>query len=143
MSPSGRKLQKVLVITALCQWFGILLTFIGCGTPTQPPSIVGNWSGTVTNSLGQTGSAALYLTEDRHGILEGTFSYEAGDCSVNSEPVLGKAAGAQVSLSQSPSDPVLTSLKSTADAAEQHFSGSYSNTNGFCSSAGTVSLAKP
>jgi len=143
MSLIGKKLERALLIAVLYQCFGITLALVGCGAPTQPPSIVGNWSGTVTNSLGQTGPAALYLTEDRHGLLEGTFSYVAGDCSLNSESMLGKVAGPQVSLSQAPSEPVLTSLELTADPAEQHFSGSYSNENGFCSSIGTVSLTKP
>jgi hypothetical protein len=135
-------LERMLLI-ALVQLFGVLLALVGCGSPSQPPSIVGNWTGTVTDSSGHTGSATLSLTEDRHAGVDGAFSYIAGDCSLNSQPLLGKAAGLQVSLSQSSSDPIVTSLQLTADAAEQHFSGSYSNANGFCSSIGTVNLTKP
>ena len=133
----------MLLIALLLQLFGVPLTLVGCGSPSQPPSIVGNWTGTVSDSSGHTGSATLSLTEDRHAGVDGTFSYIAGDCSLNSQPLLGKAAGLQVSLSQSSSDPILTSLQLTADAAEQHISGTYSNANGFCASNGTVNLTKP
>jgi len=52
----GGSLERMLLI-ALVQLFGVLLALVGCGSPSQPPSIVGNWTGTVTDSSGHTGSA--------------------------------------------------------------------------------------
>jgi len=127
----------------LIKVLGLALALFSCGTPTQPNSIAGNWSGTLSDSSGRSGSATLALTDDRHDILLGTFSYLAADCSSGAKPVMGKVSGAQVSLSQTPPDPIPTALQLTVDSTDQHLTGSYSDANGNCSSSGTIALTKP
>ena len=122
---------------------GLTLVLFGCGTPTPPNSIAGNWSGTLIDSSGRSGTATLTLTDDRHDVLLGNFSYIAADCSTDSKPVMGKISGGQVSLSQAPPDPIPTTLQLTVDSTDQSLTGSYSNSNGNCSSSGSITLTKP
>jgi len=127
-------LGEVLALT-----FGLL----GCGTPSQSNSIAGTWTGTVTDASGRQGTASLGLTDDRHDILQGSFSYLASDCSADAKSVTGKIAGAQISLVQTPPDTVPTNLQLTVDSTDQHLTGSYSDTSGGCRSSGTIDLTKP
>lgn len=135
------------VISRLCAGLLAVLgtTFIlsACGTPSVPNSIAGTWTGTVTNASGQQGTASLNLTDDRHDILQGTFSYAASGCSSSSEPVTGKISASQISLVQTPPSPVPTTLQLTVDSTDQHLTGSYSDANANCSSSGTIDLTKP
>jgi len=133
---------KVPHIGRLAQTLGLALVLTDCGTGTQPISIAGNWTGTLTDSLGRAGTATLYLTDDMHDVLHGTFSYSAGNCSVDLKPLIGKIAAMQMSLSQVPADPVATSLELTVDSTDQHLKGTYSEASGVCDSSGTISLTK-
>lgn len=123
--------------------FGLTFLLLGCGSYTPPNTIAGTWTGTVTDSLGRQGTASLGLTDNRHDILLGVFSYAASDCSADSKLVTGSIAGGNVSLAQTPPNPVPTSLQLTVDSTDQHMTGSYSNTNADCSSSGTIDLTKP
>jgi hypothetical protein len=60
---------------------------------------------------------------------------EAGQLLPKSERVLA-------SLSQTPSDPVTTSLQLTVDSADEHLNGTYNDSNGVCDSSGTINLTK-
>lgn len=142
MTRFGKKHSKVQLIGWLAQTLGLALVLMNCGTATQPISIAGNWTGTLTDSLGRSGTATLYLTDDMHDVLHGTFSYSASNCSVDLKPVIGKIAAMQMSLSQVPPDPVTTSLELTVDSTDQHLKGTYSDASGVCESSGTISLTK-
>jgi hypothetical protein len=122
---------------------GLASVLLDCGTPSQPNSIAGTWAGTVIDASGRQGTASLGLTDDRHDILQGTFSYAASDCSSNAKSVIGKISAGQISLMQTPPDPVPTSLQLTVDSSDQHLTGSYSDTSGNCRSSGTIDLTKP
>ena len=137
--------QAVLSVTCanLIAVLGFTFALSNCGTPSQPHSIAGTWAGTVTDNSGHQGTASLGLTDDRHDILQGVFSYAASDCSSSSNSVTGKISGGELSLEQTPPDPVPTTLQLTVDSTDQHLTGSYSNTNASCSSSGTVDLTKP
>ena len=134
------KASQILLVVPLVA-AGLCLT--GCGAVSQPISLTGNWTGTLTDALGHPGTASLNVTEDRHGILHGAFSYFASDCSADSEAVIGKVSGGQLSLSQNPSDPIPVSLQLSVDSSDQHLNGSYSASNGNCASSGTLALTKP
>lgn len=121
----------------------VTVVLLNCGTPSQPNSIAGTWTGTVMDASGRQGSASLGLTDNRHDILQGTFSYAASDCSVDSKSVTGSIAAGQISLAQTPPDTVPTTLQLTVDSTDQQMTGSYSNTNANCSSSGTIALSKP
>lgn len=127
--------QILLVAAGFC--------LISCGAVPQPVSLVGNWTGTLTDALGHPGTASLSLSEDRHGILHGAFSYLANDCSADSESVIGKVSSGHLSLSQNPSDPVPVSLQLSVDPSDQHLNGSYNASSGNCTSNGTLALTKP
>lgn len=131
------------LVVSLVEIFALTLGVLSCGTPSQPNSIAGTWTGTVTDASGWQGTASLGLTDDRHDILLGTFSYLATDCAADAKPVTGKIAGSQISLVQTPPSPVPTSLQLTVDSTDQHLTGSYSNTSAGCSSSGTIDLTKP
>jgi hypothetical protein len=121
----------------------LVIALLGCGSYTPPNTIAGTWAGTVTDSLGRQGTASLGLTDNRHDILLGVFSYAASDCTADSKSVIGSIAGGNISLAQTPPDPVPTSLQLTVDTTDQHMTGSYSDTNANCSSSGTIALTKP
>lgn len=142
MTRIGKKHAHVPQIGWLVQTLGLGLVLTSCGTATEPISIAGNWTGSLTDSLGRSGTATLNLTDDMHDILHGTFSYSASNCSSDLKPVIGKISAMQMSLSQEPSDPVVTSLQLTVDSTYQHLNGAYSDATGVCTSAGTISLVK-
>lgn len=122
---------------------GLAWVLLDCGTPSQPTNIAGMWTGTVVDASGRQGTSSLSLTDNRHDILQGTFSYAASDCSSNATSLTGKIAAGQISLVQTPPDPVPTSLQLVVDSTDQHLTGSYSNTNANCNSSGTIDLTKP
>ena len=128
---------------SLAVFFGLAFALTSCGTPSQPNSIAGTWTGTVTDASGHQGMATLGLTDDRHDILQGTFSYAASGCSSSSQAVSGKILGGQISLVQTPPNAVPTSLQLAVDSTDQHLTGTYSDTNASCTSGGTIDLTKP
>lgn len=136
--PRFEKSTKILL-----PLFGLSFLLIDCGSTLPPPGLEGLWTGSVTDSLGRPGTASLSLSEDRHDVLHGEFSYLASNCSADSRPVIGKVAQTQVSLSQTPSDPVLTSLQMVVNSTDQQLTGTYSDSNGECNSSGTIILTKP
>jgi hypothetical protein len=136
---AGTIASRISVFAAL----GITFASLSCGTYTQPNNIAGTWTGTVTDASGRQGTASLGLTDNRHDILMGVFSYAASDCSADSKSVTGSISAGQISLAQTPPDPVPTSLELTVDSTDQHMTGSYSNMTANCSSSGTIDLTKP
>jgi hypothetical protein len=138
----GKNHSKIPLIGWLAQTLGLALVLIGCGTGPQPISIAGNWTGTLTDSFGRPGTATLYLTDDMHDVLHGTFSYSASNCSADLKPVIGKMVTMQMSLSQVPPDPVTTSLELTVDSTDQLLKGTYGDASGVCDSSGAISLTK-
>ena len=128
---------------SLAAVLGLAFALTSCGTPSQPNSIAGTWTGTVTDASGHQGTATLGLTDDRHDILQGTFSYAASGCSSSSQAVSGKILGEEISLVQTPPDTVPTSLQLAVDSTDQHLTGTYSGTNASCTSSGTIILTKP
>lgn len=136
-------LARKKAATSALAMLAVTLVLLNCGTSNQPNSIAGTWTGTVMDASGRQGSASLGLTDNRHDILQGTFSYAASDCSADSKSVTGSIAAGQISLAQTPPNPVPTTLQLTVDSTDQQMSGSYSSTNANCSSSGTIVLTKP